>query len=116
MKPVTLDLRKISDLVINEFVKKTVYDEFVKKINAINTTAFVKKAVYDNKMTKIEGELTSITSLATTATLSVVGNKIPSVIDLVQKQNMMQKYQALRANISPHLVVIILWVIYLTQR
>ena len=88
----------------------------VKKVNAINTTAFVKKPVYDNKMTKIEGELTSITSLTTTAALSAVGNKIPNVIDLVKKQNMMQKYQALRTNISLHLVVIILWVIYLMQR
>ena len=57
----------------------------VKKVNTINTTAFVKKPVYDNKMTKIEGELTSITSLTTTAALSAVGNKIPNVIDLVKK-------------------------------
>ena len=31
-------LSKLSDAVKNEFIKKTVYDELVKKVNAIHTT------------------------------------------------------------------------------
>ena len=33
-----VDLSKLSDAVKNEFIKKTVYDELVKKVNAIHTT------------------------------------------------------------------------------
>ena len=33
-----VDLNKLSDIVKNEVVKNTVYDELVKKINAIQTT------------------------------------------------------------------------------
>ena len=88
----------------------------VKKVNAINTTALVKRTVYDKKINEIEREETSITGLATTAALSAVGNKIPSVSDPFKKQNMMQKYHVLRVNISPHLVVTNLWVINLMQR
>ena len=33
-----VDLSKLSDAVKNEFIKKTVYDELVKKVNAIQTT------------------------------------------------------------------------------
>ena len=107
---------KISDVVKNQVIKKTVYDELVKKVNAINTTALVKRTVYDKKINEIEREVTSITELATTAALNAVGNKIPSVSDPFKKQNMMQKYQVLRVNISPHLVVINLWVLNLMQR
>ena len=38
LKPVSGDLKKLSDVVEKEVVKKDVYDELVKKVNAIQTT------------------------------------------------------------------------------
>ena len=36
--PVSVDLSKLSDAVKNNVVRKTEYDELVKKVNAIETT------------------------------------------------------------------------------
>ena len=38
--PVPVDLSKISDIVKNNVVKKTTYDELVSKINSIDTSGF----------------------------------------------------------------------------
>lgn len=43
LKPVSVNLERLSDLVKNNVVKKTVCNEFVKKVNAIDTSKFVKK-------------------------------------------------------------------------
>ena len=40
---VPVDLSKISDLVKNDVVKKTVYDKLVAKVNSIDTSDLVKK-------------------------------------------------------------------------
>ena len=41
---VPVDLNKLSDLLNNDVVKKTVYDKLVEKVNNINTSGFVLKA------------------------------------------------------------------------
>ena len=41
--PVAVDLRKLSDVVKNDVVKKTVYDTLVAKVNSIDTSRFVLK-------------------------------------------------------------------------
>ena len=41
LAPVPVDLTKLSDVVKNDFVKKTVYDKLVAKVNNIDTTGFV---------------------------------------------------------------------------
>ena len=41
--PVPVDLSKLKELVENNVVKKTEYDELVEKANAIDTSGFVKK-------------------------------------------------------------------------
>ena len=41
--PVPVDLSKLSDIVKSNLVKKTEYDELVKKVNAIDTSGFVKE-------------------------------------------------------------------------
>ena len=38
--PIPVDLSKLSDLLKNEFVKKTVYDKLVAKVNNIDTCEF----------------------------------------------------------------------------
>ena len=51
-----IDLEKLSDAVKNEVVKKTVYDELVKKVNAdqtIDTSDLFKRAGYNTKIKQI---------------------------------------------------------------
>ena len=43
LTPVPDDLAKLSNVVTNDVVKKTVYDKLVAKVNNIDTTGFVKK-------------------------------------------------------------------------
>ena len=45
--PVSVDSSKLSDVVKNDVVKKTVYDKLVAKVNSIDTSAFVLKTKYD---------------------------------------------------------------------
>ena len=53
-------LSKLNDSVKTEVVKKTVYDELVKKVNAIQTSDarnVVKKANYNTKIAEIEKKI-----------------------------------------------------------
>ena len=43
LAPVSNDLAKLSNVVKNDVVKKTVYDKLVKKADNIDTTGFVLK-------------------------------------------------------------------------
>ena len=63
-------LKKLSDVVDNDVVKKTVYDELVKKVNAIDTSDLAKKIDYDAKINEIKVKLSNITGLATTSILA----------------------------------------------
>ena len=47
LPPVLNDLAKLSNVVKNYVVKKTVYDKLVANVNNIDTTGFVLKAIYD---------------------------------------------------------------------
>ena len=64
--PVPGDLSKLSDVLKNDFVKKTVYDKLVAKVNNIDTSGFVLKTKYDTDKSELE-------------------NKIPDVTDFVKK-------------------------------
>ena len=70
---VPTDLSKLSNVVKNDVVKKTVYDKLVAKVNAIslnniNTSRFVLKSIYDTDKSELE-------------------NKIPDTSGLVKKTN-----------------------------
>ena len=54
LAPVPVDLSKLSDVVKNDVVKKTVYDKLVAKVNNIDTSDFVLKTKYQTDKTKIE--------------------------------------------------------------
>ena len=45
--PVPVDLSKLSDVVKNDVVKKTVYDKLVAKVDNIDTIDFVLKTKYN---------------------------------------------------------------------
>ena len=51
--PVPVDLSKLSDVVKNDVVKKTVYDKLVAKVNNIDTNDFVLKTKYRTDKTEL---------------------------------------------------------------
>ena len=65
---------------------------------------------YNTKITEIEGKIPSVTSLATTAALNPVKNKIQNIKNILRYS----KYQSL--DILPHLIVINLQMKYTMQR
>ena len=52
--PVRNDLAKLSNVVENDVVKKSVYDKLVAKVNNIATTGFVLKTIYDTDKSDLE--------------------------------------------------------------
>ena len=66
---VPADLSKLSDVVKNDVVKKTVYNKLAAKVNNIDTTVFVLKTKFQTDKTELE-------------------NKIPDTIELVKKNRL----------------------------
>ena len=64
--PVPVDLSKLSEVVKNDVVKKTVYDKLIAKVNSIDTSRFVWKTKNDTDKTELI-------------------NKVPDTSDLVKK-------------------------------
>ena len=60
---VPVDLSKLSDLVKNEVVKKTVFDKLVTKVNSIDTSALVLKTNCDTDKTELENRIPNTSSL-----------------------------------------------------
>ena len=101
---VLIDLNKLSDVVKNNVVKKTVHDKLVAKVDNIDTSDFVLKTKYNTdkkelenkipdvsnlvkktKLTKLENKIPDINNLATKTALATVKNKIPDVSSLAKK-------------------------------
>ena len=80
------DLSKLSNVVKKQVVKKTEYDELVRNVNAIDTSKLVNKRNYNAKKKNIEDKIPSITNLATTAAITAVKKKMPSITILVKKK------------------------------
>ena len=102
--PVSVDLSKLEDVLKNDIIKKTVYDELVAKVNNIDTSNFVLKTSYNAdktelekkspdatdfvkkvKLTELENKIPDISNLAIKAALIAAENKIPDVSNLVNK-------------------------------
>ena len=99
---VPVDLSKLSNVVKNDVVKKTVYDKLVAKVNNIDTTGLVKKTDYNIKITEIEGKIPDISCLATKAALTIVENKIPSISGLVKKTDYNTKITDIENKLNNH--------------
>ena len=67
--PAPVDLSKLSEIVKNDLVKKSVYDKLVAKVNNIDTIVFALKTKYDTDKTELE-------------------KKIPDASDLVNKNRL----------------------------
>ena len=74
--PVPVGLKKLSGAIDNNVIKKTVYNELVKKVNGPGTIKL--------KMLEIICMILR-DNLATAAGLTAVENKIPNVVDLLGK-------------------------------
>ena len=61
--PVPVDLRKLSDVVKNDVVKKTEYDELAAKVNDIGTSGFVLKTKYDMVKSELENKILDTSAL-----------------------------------------------------
>ena len=59
--PVPTDLSKLSNVVKNDVVKKTVYDKLVAKVNNIDTNDFVLKTKYQTDKTELEKKIPDVT-------------------------------------------------------
>ena len=55
--PVPVDLIKLSDVVKNDVVKKTVYDKLVAKFDNIDTSDFVLKIKYQKDKTELKNKV-----------------------------------------------------------
>ena len=62
LKTVFIDLSKLSNVVKNEIVKRTAYDDLVEKVNAIetsDTSNLIEKADCDTKIEYIENKISN---------------------------------------------------------
>ena len=74
--PVPNDLVKLSNVVKNDFVKKTEYDKLVGKVDNIDTTNFVLKTKYEKDGSDFEDKI------------SKIDKKTPDVSNLVKKNRL----------------------------
>ena len=114
-------MSKLSDVVKNDVVKKTVYDELAAKLNSINASVFVLKTKYQKdktelqkkipdvtdfvkktKFTELENKIPDVSSLAAKTALNAVDNKIPSVSSLVKKTNYDTKISEPEKKLTDH--------------
>ena len=85
LAPVPLDLSKLSDVVKNDAVKKTVCDKLVAKVNNIDTSDSMLKTKYQTYKTELENKIPNVTYFVKNAKLTELENKIPDVINLATK-------------------------------
>ena len=58
-----VDLSKISGLIKNDVVKKTVYSKLVPKVDTIDTSDFELKTNYNTKITELENKIPDTSGL-----------------------------------------------------
>ena len=63
LAPVFADLSKLSNVVKNDVVKKTVYDKLVAKVNNSNTSEFLLKTKYSTDKTELENKIPDTSGL-----------------------------------------------------
>ena len=83
--PVPVDLIKLSDVVKNDVVKKTVFDKLVAKVNNIDTNGFVLKTKSDTDKSELENKISGVTDFVKKAKLTELENKIPDISNLATK-------------------------------
>ena len=59
--PVPVDLSKLSDVIKNDVVKKTVYNKLVVKVDNIDTSDFVRQTKYNADKAELEKKIPNVT-------------------------------------------------------
>ena len=85
LAPVPANLSKLSDVVKNDVVKKTVYDRLVAKVNNIDTSDFVLKTNYQKDKTELEKKIPDVIDFVKEANFTELKNKIPDIGYLATK-------------------------------
>ena len=97
--PVPLDLSKLSDVVKNDVVKKTVYDKLVAKVNRVDTSGFVLKFKNDADKSELGKKIPErglVKKTDFSAKLNEIYNKIFSTSGLATNAAVMMLVEWLR--------------------
>ena len=78
-------MSKLSDVVKNDVVRKTVYDKLAAKVNNIDTSAFILNIKYQTQKTELEKQIPDVTDFAKKAKLTELENKITDSSSLATK-------------------------------
>ena len=72
---IPVDLNKLSNVVKNYVVKKTVYDKLVAKVDNIDASDFVLKTKYSTDRTELENKIPDVSNLVKKTKLTELENK-----------------------------------------
>ena len=75
----------MSDLVKNDVIKKTVYDQLVPKVNNIDISDLVLKTKYQTDKTELEKKIPDVSNLVKKTKLTELENKILGISNLAPK-------------------------------
>ena len=78
--PVPVDLSKLSVVVRNDVVKKTVYDKLVAKVISIDTSRFVLKTKNDTDKTELEKKNLDLTDFVKKINLTELEKKCQMLV------------------------------------
>ena len=119
-------MSKLSNIVKNDVVKKTVYNKLVAEVDNIDTSDFllktkystdktelgnkirdpsglVKKTNYSTKITELENKIPDISNLAAKTALTAIENKISvSISNLVKKTDYNTKVTEIENKLTNH--------------
>ena len=89
--PVAVDLSKLSNLVKNDVVKKSVYNKLVAKVDNVDTSDFVLKTKYNTDKTELESKIPDTSGLVKKTNYNIkiteLKNKIPDISNLATKMH-----------------------------
>ena len=104
--PIPVDLSKLSNVVKNEVVRKTVYDKLVTKINNIDTSEFFWKTRYQTDKAEVEKKIPNtsrpVKKSDYNAKIIEIEAKIPSISNLVKKADYDTKISELEKKLTDH--------------
>ena len=73
-------MSKLSDVVKNDVVKKTVYDKLVAEVDNIDTSDFVLKTNYNSDKAELENKILNVSNLVKKTKLTELEKKIPDLV------------------------------------
>ena len=78
-------MSKLSNVVKNDVVKKTVYDKLVANVDNIDASDFALETKYNTDKTELENKIPDVSNLVKKAKPTELENKIPDISNLATK-------------------------------